>query len=182
MLRLNMGSGFNRMDGWINVDCYSACEPDVVCNLDGGCLWPWLDNEVDEVLFNHSLEHMGADVAGFRHVMQELYRVCKPGVLVQINVPHPRHDDFLNDPTHVRVITPELMGLMSKKACAYFREHGAANSPIAEQWDVDFEVEKVEQALDPRYEHWRGDVGIQKLITQNNNVLKEIRITLRVVK
>jgi hypothetical protein len=47
---------------------------------------------------------------------------------------------------------------------------------------VDFEVEKVEQALDPRYEHWRGDAGIQKLITQNNNVLKEIRITLRVVK
>lgn len=182
--KLCLGSGFNRMpneDGWLNVDCEQSCEPDIVCVLDEDP-WPWDSDSIDEVLFNHSLEHMGADVVGFRHVIRELYRVCENGASVQINVPHPRHDDFLNDPTHVRVITPELLGLLNREACAFFREQKAANTPLADYWGVNFKLEKNEQALDPRFAHWQGDPGLAKLITTQNNVIQEYRMTLRVVK
>ena len=32
-----------------------------------------------------------------------------------VHVPHPRHDDFLDDPTHVRAITPKLLKLFDRR-------------------------------------------------------------------
>ena len=46
---------------------------------------------------------MGADPKVFLKIMQELHRIGRPGCRVVIHVPHPRHDNFLGDPTHVRV-------------------------------------------------------------------------------
>lgn len=183
-MKLNCGCGVHKMvgGGWRNIDCEAAVEPDEVCALDRE-IWRFADDgEVDEVVFNHSLEHMGETVAGFKWVMTELYRVCSPDAEVRIVAPHPRHDDFFNDPTHVRPITPEVMGLLSRENCRMFREAFAANSLLAEQWGVDFRVEKVEQMLDPRFEHWRNDPGLTRLAVLNNNVFREIHMTLRVVK
>ena len=43
--------------------------------------------------------------------MKELYRISCDQANIHISVPHPRHDDFLADPTHVRPIT--TLGLTS---------------------------------------------------------------------
>ena len=45
----------------------------------------------------------------FLGMMKELYRICRDGAEIEINVPHPRHDNFIGDPTHVRIITPDTL-------------------------------------------------------------------------
>ena len=33
-MKLNIGSGFRKMDGYINVDNFEECKPDVLMNLE----------------------------------------------------------------------------------------------------------------------------------------------------
>jgi hypothetical protein len=179
-LKLNLGCGVNhrpRAEGWVNVDLYGA--PDVVCNLEVET-WPWADSSVDEALFNHSLEHMGATPDAFLHVIKQTYRVCRPEAKVQIVVPNPRHDDFLDDPTHVRPITPRMLGLFSKKNCAFWKEMRASNTPLAVYHDVDFEMVSVNQLLDQKFmpAHQAGTLDL--LITPH--AIREFDMVLKVVK
>src|ERR1700761_187803 len=109
-----MGSGLNRKPGYVNVDASAESEPDEVFDLEV-TPWPWPDSCAEEVRFNHSLEHMGGDAKVFLAIMKELYRICAHGAIVDIHVPHPRHDYFIGDPTHVRIITTEVLRLFSKK-------------------------------------------------------------------
>ncbi len=115
-------------------------------------------------------------------VMRELYRVCKKGAFIVITVPGWHHDDQINDPTHVRAITPEMMALFSKTACAKFKEMGASNTPLAVMFNVDFTLEAINYVLDPEFQHWANDPGLQKLIRTNRNVIKEVKMTLMVKK
>lgn len=194
--KINAGSGTNKLDGYLNVDMSAACEPDFVHDLtsfpwrmpgDGPIPPPIPNSAVEEVRFEHSLEHMGEMTGTFRGLIQELYRVCQDGALVHIRVPHYRHDDFFSDPTHVRVITIPMMHLLSKKACAEFRKMKAANTQLADYWDVDFELVSSNLALDERFSHWintngQPDPGLERTMLTQNNVVKEIHITLKVVK
>ena len=140
-MKLNLGCGQNRLEGYVNVDMEPNLKPDVLANL---CVfWPWDDGSVAEAVFNHSLEHMAA----WQVVFKELWRVCRDGALVTITVPHVRHDDWLNDPTHVLRVTPEFMSLLSRKNCARFRELHGANSPLADYIGVDFDLVSAEHVL-----------------------------------
>jgi hypothetical protein len=71
--------------------------------------------------------------------MKEMYRVCKNGAKLDIVVPHPRHDDFMNDPTHVRPITLNVLALFSKTWNRKWEADGSANTKLALEHDVDFE-------------------------------------------
>ena len=185
-MQLNLGCGVNKKPGYINVDKFPQCEPDVVMDLE---LTPWTfkDNEVDGILLNHVLEHLGKDVDVFFGVMKEMYRVCKNGAIIEINVPHPRHDNFINDPTHVRIITPELLGLFSKKNCEAWKRLNAANSPLALYLDVDFELVNATIIIDEKYltKLQNGELtqeAYSEIYKTCNNVASEYRIKLKVVK
>jgi hypothetical protein len=186
VLKFNMGSGQNPQPGYVNVDSAAASHPDEVVDLEV-TPWPWPDNCADEVRFNHSLEHMGADPKVFLAIMSELYRICAPGAAVIINVPHPRHDNFINDPTHVRVITPTLLGLFDRQANEAWRETGAANTPLALYTGVDFKVASHGALLDEPYRSQfiegklKGE-EIDEMVRARNNVIAEWRITLEVRK
>jgi hypothetical protein len=130
LVKLNLGCGHKKLKGYVNVDSSSFCKPDLVFDLDQ-TPWPWSDNQVSEVIFFHALEHMGATANIFFKLMQELYRVCAHNALIKITVPHPRHDNFLGDPTHVRVITPMVLSLFSKANCDLWQAQGASNTPLA---------------------------------------------------
>jgi hypothetical protein len=185
-MRLNLGCGYVHLpveDDWVNVDSDPGCNPDVVCELDT-TYWDFAeDSSVSEVTFQHSLEHMGETVDGFRHIIRELYRVCEDGAVVYIAVPHPRHDDFLNDPTHVRVITPAVLSLLDKRNNAFWREQKAANSCLADAWEVDFHLESINRQLDHRQEHLKDQPAIlEKLEATQNNIVKEYQMVMRCVK
>ncbi len=185
-MKLNIGCGYNHLPGHVNVDCFAECNPDVVCNLEKEA-WPWEDSSIESVVANHSLEHMGETTDSFFHIMKELYRVCRADTLIHIRVPHPRHDSFVSDPTHVRPITPFVFSLFSKRNNQHWKDEGAANTPLGFYLNVDFELERAIQILDPVY----GALFDAGKITQaevdlaareKNNVLMEYDIHLRVVK
>lgn len=185
-MKLNIGCGLNKVPGYINIDKYSSCVPDLVMDAEM-FPWPFETGQVEEVLFNHSLEHMGKDTNVFLGIIQELYRVCKHGAKVQINVPHPRHDDFINDPSHVRIITPEMMALFSKKQCLHWQQERRPNTPFALYLDVDFEATDCKHVLSERYQSMfmSGELceeEIDEAVIEKNNVIATTLITLNVIK
>jgi len=184
-LKLNLGSGQNPRPGYVNVDKYG--DPDLKCDLES-FPWPWPDSSVSEIVLIHVLEHLGASPDVFIRIMKEMYRVCEPAALIYIVVPHPRHDNFIGDPTHVRPVTPAMLQLFSKKANLRWRETGAANSPLALYHGVDFESaeDPVYMLEEPYLSDARsakiGNEAIGELEKKLNNVVSEIRIRLKVVK
>lgn len=185
-MKLNLGCGNRKHPGYVNVDFTSACSPDQVWDLEN-TPWPWESNSVEAVLFSHSLEHIGGNPRVFKEIMRELYRVCLNGAELTVMVPHPRHDDFINDPTHVRVITPGLFSTLSKRLNRQWIEAGASNTPLGIYWDVDFETRSVAYSLEEPYHSQmaRGELSHEQMTVisrERNNVVKEITILLVAVK
>ena len=185
-MRLNLGCGFRKLDGWVNVDSAAACAPDQVADLDV-FPWPWADDAVDEVFMSHVLEHLGATTVAYLQVFREVYRVCRHDARVTIIVPHPRHDTFLNDPTHVRAVTRDGLLMFSQAENRRWAELGAANTPLGLYIGVDFALEKTEHQLDSRWEQALAagkvsQVALAEAMLSQNNVIRQTTFTLRVVK
>ena len=181
-MKLNLGCGAKHAAGWVNVDKYPALAPDVVHDLEV-LPWPWADNSVSEVLMAHVLEHLGQSTAIFLGIVAELYRVCRPGAVIHVVVPHPRHDDFINDPTHVRPITPEVMSLFDQRINREWQRTGAANSQLGLALGVDFVIAHVELVPTKDWQErvQRGEVAqaaLAQAMSSQNNVIREIGIRL----
>jgi hypothetical protein len=181
-MKFNMGCGANRKDGYVNVDSQAAFSPDEIWDLEQ-TPWPWPDGCAEEVLFIHSLEHMGGDPKVFLGIMSELYRIMAPGGEVHIHAPHPRHDNFINDPTHVRAITPAMLSLFDRAENDAWIAAGAANSPLAHYTGVDFHIEQAATVLAEPYASQLQSGAItaaqaSEFLAQRNNVAQEVRIRL----
>jgi hypothetical protein len=185
-MRLNLGCGGRKFPDWVNVDKYPTCGPDQVADLEQ-FPWPWPDNSADEVRLYHVLEHLGAQTAVYLEILKELYRVCRHDAKVEIIVPHPRHDDFLGDPTHVRVVTEESLNLLSQAANRDWLARGAANTPLALYIAVDFEVvSRTYDLADPWDRAFEqktiSETDLKHAIRSFNNVVKQSRFIIRAIK
>lgn len=186
-MKLNMGCGYSRLDGYTNVDNAPVCHPDALVDLET-LPWPWPDDSVEEVVFQHCLEHLGRDPKVFLGMFQELYRICRKDARIKITVPHPRHDHFLNDPTHVRPISPDMLCLFSRSLNDEWQRVGVSNTPLAHQLGVDFEiVPPYFIDLDEPYKT-QAELGLlsredwEVALRERNNVATQYRIELRVIK
>ena len=185
-MKLNLGCGFKKREGWVNTDVESECNPDIQIDLEK-FPWPFDDNSCDEILLEHVLEHVGADIDTHKMIMQELYRIAKPGAKISIIVPHPRSDSFLADPTHVRPIIGSTLEMYSKKNCKIFIEKQWATTPLAIYWNIDFELTNCKHNFMPEWlEKIRNkEIGLEQIasaIKHNNNVVDFTEFTLKVVK
>jgi hypothetical protein len=183
-MKLNLGCGNRILNGYCNVDKFG--EPDVKIDLEM-FPWPWPDNSVEEVLLIHVLEHLGQSPDVFISVIKELYRICNDHAKIKIIVPHPRHDHFIMDPTHVRPITPALISMFSKKNNHSWLEQGGANTPLALYHDVDFDIVSTSYTLAEPYQTDFNDGRISledvvKAIAKYNNIATQIEINIVAVK
>jgi len=180
-MKINVGSGNTQLDGYVTIDRDQNSNPDYCLNLEKDKL-PFQDNTVETVVAHHVLEHLGE---GYFHCLQELYRVCKHGAIIDIRVPHPRHDAFLADPTHRRPVTPLGLQLFSKKFNKICRDTGAASSQLGEYYDVDFDILEWNHIPDERYRIKLSDKSrefVEEYINERNNIVSEYHIRLVVNK
>ena len=185
-MKLNLGCGNKLLKGYINLDKFNYYKCDITHDLEK-FPYPFKNDSVNEILLSHVLEHIGQQPDTFINIIKELYRICANNALIIINVPHPRHEDFLSDPTHVRPITVLGLSLFDQKLNRDWQKAGAANSPLGLIHNVNFNIEKYEYVLDENVVSKRNigqlkDQELEKMMLYNNNVIKEININLRVIK
>jgi len=82
---------------WTHLDLASLPGVDVVHDLTR-FPWPFEDGSFDEIVAYDVLEHL-PDVV---RTMEELWRILKPGGVVEIRIPYWNSIHSINDPTHVR--------------------------------------------------------------------------------
>jgi SAM-dependent methyltransferase len=180
-LKINIGSGDERFEGFLNIDSDPLTLPDFCVNIEKENL-PFEDNSVEEVIAHHILEHLGE---GYFNALQELYRVCKHNAIIDILVPHPRHNHFLNDPTHRRAITPDGLWLFSKKYNDATREQKARASKLGYLYNVDFEVMDILEIPESKYItvfEGKPVIEVEQYMNEHNNIIAETNIKLVVIK
>lgn len=186
MYKLNLGAGYDKVEGYVSIDYDKTCNPDYIVDLERDRL-PFDDNSVDAIKAHHILEHLGD---GFFHLMKEMYRVCVDGTIIDIVVPHPRHDFFLNDPTHKRPINVDILKKFSKAYNKHCEEIGDGMSKLGYMFDVDFDIVDYDLKWNPKYlglvelaqkdeQHYRL---LEQMISENNNMIEEIHINMIVIK
>jgi SAM-dependent methyltransferase len=180
-MKLNIGGGDVRLEGFVNLDYDELSKPDYVVDLEKD-RFPFEDSTVETVVAHHVLEHFGE---GYFHCLQEIYRVCKHGAIVDIRVPHHRHDSFASDPTHRRPITIVGLQLFSKKFNKHCREEGYASSRLGEFFNVDFEVLDYKYIPDDRckvkFQAFTPE-QLEDYANEHNNIISEVHVKLIVIK
>lgn len=101
MARLNIGCGYHKKEGWINLDINPRAKPDILRDIRNGL--PFSNCVIDEVLCEHILEHL--DGEELIEVMNEIHRVLKPWGKLEIAVPIGKNSYV--DPRHKQHFIPE---------------------------------------------------------------------------
>jgi len=180
-MKLNIGAGYTKYSDFLTVDHDPLTNPDYLADLENLKL-DIKDNEVEEIIAHHVFEHIGP---GFFSLLQELYRVCKHGAILDIKVPHHRSECFYGDPSHVRPITVDMMKLFSKKYGHWHMEQFNSSSNFGLKLNVDFEI--VDFKYDP-YDKWKErfktmtNEEIDEVVMNFNNVFWETSIIMMVIK
>ncbi len=185
-MKLNLGCGFNKLDGHVNIDSDPLCKPDLLFNLEE-TPWPIESDSVDIIYASHVFEHLGESSRSWLSIWQELWRICKSDTQIEIHVPHPRHDNFLIDPTHVRPIFPETIAMFDQMRNIRSWESQGQETKLGLITRVDFEVVDAKFSLvDP----WESELKsgrisideVQRDMSLFNNICSEIRIYIRAHK
>jgi ubiquinone/menaquinone biosynthesis C-methylase UbiE len=94
---LDIGCGLKKKEGCIGIDLIKTESVDIIAVAEN---LPFKDNSVDAIYTRHTLEH----VSDFEKAIKEIWRVSKPGAVIEIIVPfwahhsanHPLHKRFFN--------------------------------------------------------------------------------------
>lgn len=114
-IKLNLGSGNDYREGYVNVDSSEDANPDVLCNIDGNKL-PFKDNSVDEVVASMILEH----VRDLDFLFKEIYRVCKNKAKIIIDVPYFSSESAFSHYQHVSFFSWTTFDLFNPNHSEHF--------------------------------------------------------------
>ena len=184
--RLNLGSGLNKFDGYLNVDSSELTKPDMVVDLNT-TPWPWKDNEFGHVIAKDILEHLGNDDTDFVNILKEMYRISDNGAVWEVQVPHWRCDVALDDPTHKRLITLGTFMLFNQKKNFERIKQNQSDSMLAFEHDMDLEVCDVQFEYLPHWDSKRksGQISEEELnyaLNTFNNVALSMKLLIQVNK
>ena len=185
-MKLNIGCGFNKLDGYINVDQFPECAPDVLWNLEE-TPWPFAESSVDELVAHHGLEHLGQETKVFFAILKELYRLMRHGGLLEITVPHPHHPTFISDPTHVRAFTGNTFEMMNRAKNLDWAKRNVNITLLALMLDINFVTMEAIQTYDAPWRK-RIDDGtltmeeVREASKTQLGVIREFKFSLRADK
>jgi predicted SAM-dependent methyltransferase len=100
-MKLNIGSGLDYREGFVNIDWNWELKADIYLDIDTEDL-PQKNDSVEYILASHVIEHL----RDFNHFMNECRRVLKPRCVLEIITPSPLCEWFWQDPSHVRGYMP----------------------------------------------------------------------------
>jgi predicted SAM-dependent methyltransferase len=83
-IKLHIGCGTKRIDGFVNIDCRYLPTVDEIQNAE--LLRTYKPNSVDLIYSSHVLEHFGR--WKYQHVLQRWYDILKPGGVLRLAVPN----------------------------------------------------------------------------------------------
>ena len=184
--RVNLGCGFKKHDGFINVDASAICSPDQVVDLNSKS-WPWKDDEFDHIIAKDILEHLGHSGVKFEDIIKEMYRVSGNGAVWEIQFPHWNCDIAKSDPEHVRLLTIDTFKLFDKKRCYDKAVAGETDSYHAFTHDVDIEVLEHLLEFTPSVQQGVSEGKISEeqleyLINHLNNTVLSVKLLIQVHK
>ncbi len=182
-VKLNLGCGYNKLAGYVNVDKDRRCKPDVVADLEKPL--PFKDNSVSEIVLVHVLEHLGQDTKTYLNVWKEFYRVLKDQGVIKITVPHWQHENFHHDPTHVRKVTPVGVDMFSQERNAHTIKTGGSETTLGLQCGIDIGVTEVGYDLMPDFKRemeGKPRQFIEREMSKYNNVCFQVQINAKAHK
>lgn len=188
--KLNVGCGGQNLPGYINLDIREYPHTHIFYDLERGGkarmhfssningkefiddeIPPWgkavPDDFFDRILISHVFEHV-TNVLG---MMQELWRVAKPGCSCVIITPYGSSDSADEDPTHVRRIFKDSM--------SYFSQAWYGRNDYGYRGDWDYK-----KRLFMIKKEFRGlsDEDLGKAVAMYRNVVDELHSELVAVK
>lgn len=83
-IKLNLGCGSNKIDGFINIDSEESCKPDLVVDFLKKPL-PFERGSISEVVLFHTIEHISKRL--HRVLLTNIWNLLEPGGLLIISYP-----------------------------------------------------------------------------------------------
>jgi predicted SAM-dependent methyltransferase len=83
-MKLNLGCGLDKRQGYINVDIRKDVNPDLVLNLED-IPYPFESNSIEEIIDKDILEHI--PYRKVENILKEWYRILKPEGKLYIQSP-----------------------------------------------------------------------------------------------
>ena len=111
-VKINLGSGHYKLDGWVNVDIDLDSRPDVGANLSAGL--PFADGVAGLMHTEDFIDQLQLDNAeGF---LKECHRILAPGGVLRVLTPDMRRlaELYLNDPDRLVELWKTFVGIELK--------------------------------------------------------------------
>lgn len=137
-IRLDLGCGTRKRDGYIGIDITHYEGVDIVQDLRFTKL-PYKDEEVDAIYASHFLEHLSFEEVLF--MMNECYRVLKPGGIFDIIVPHGFSYAGMSDLSHKTFWVEDTFGYFTPENKYYYSwfytdPETKERVPVINKWKV----------------------------------------------
>jgi SAM-dependent methyltransferase len=107
-VKLNLGAGDERPDGYLNVDILPGDGVDIVADLNA-TPWAFDTESVDNIRAFHVFEHL-VDKAV---TLNECWRILRPGGVVEFEVPTTDGWGAWSDPQHVSYWNEDVLNYIS---------------------------------------------------------------------
>jgi len=103
-IRLDIGCGGNKQEGFVGMDIRAMKGVDIVQDLEK---FPWgLPNDcVTVAIASHVVEHINPAGGTFIRFLNEVWRILKPGAEFMIAAPYYSSPGFAQDPTHCNMVS-----------------------------------------------------------------------------
>lgn len=117
-MKINLGCGNKRKDGFIGIDCYPCEAVDILADLTKPL--PFTESSIDEIWLDNVIEHM----PNIPQLMGEIHRICRDGARVTIITPHFASLASWRDPTHVHHLSYFSMEHFERRAVSHYTGGG----------------------------------------------------------